>query len=67
VVLEIGLRKARRAHAVRDGMKEVYIRGVLKSKPDIVLREDVIHVRKTQDHLIYRELEPMRQMHQLGI
>jgi hypothetical protein len=48
-------------------MKEVYISRILETKTDIVLREDVVHVREMQDHVIDRELEPMRQTHQLSI
>jgi hypothetical protein len=42
--LEVGLRKARRVHAVRESAKEVYLSWVLESKSNIVLGEDVVHV-----------------------
>jgi hypothetical protein len=58
--LEVGLRKSRRAHAVRNGAKEVHVCGVLEAKADIILWEDVVHIRETQNHLVHRKLEPMR-------
>jgi hypothetical protein len=65
--LEVGMRQLRRAKLVQQSLKEVDIGGVLKSETDIVLGEDIVHIRESQKDFVQGKFETTRQACQLGI
>jgi hypothetical protein len=50
--LEVGVRKSRRAQMVRESQKEIHIGRILEAEADVILGEDIVHIREMQKDFV---------------